>query len=428
MEPRPYLRSLSAVAVALSLMLSACQPAFVPGVALPEQAPDYGKIYPIYAELCALSQFRKRPGFEPPVIGGGFGGHAVLYLNGVCRVSDAHYPVLQMCEAPGPDSGVGISVNAHYKNASWVATEGREFFFHGNLSPGQPLTRETYESAMMIAMAKGVLDGIVFHDEVLAKMPEGETRERYMYDVSVGTDFAIKFARDRYCARVPLTKAQMERTVAFLNDANRPYREGEKEFRWSLFKDNCSHLLRNALAAAGIWEPWPIERPLPISVFSFPVPKNEFVNLARRTNDVAIDDIEAVYRTRRLRESVISGFGLPTRAGALVELDAIAQPNALYDTDIGLIFYDDVVTGRYQRRLDRILREPRYQDPAANRDHFRALYARIERERRPLAWHEKRHRGWGSAERERFAVFYTRYYEWIAAEQATLSDGATAAR
>ena len=38
---------------------------------------------PYYAELCALTEIRKKPGDGVP-LHSGIGGHAILYLNGVC--------------------------------------------------------------------------------------------------------------------------------------------------------------------------------------------------------------------------------------------------------------------------------------------------------------------------------------------------------
>ena len=55
--------------------------------------------------------------------------------------------VLALCDETGDAAdGVGLSVNAHYRNAEWVATEGRDFFFDGGLKPGQPLTRAAYRA------------------------------------------------------------------------------------------------------------------------------------------------------------------------------------------------------------------------------------------------------------------------------------------
>src|SRR5215469_15518959 len=82
----------------------------------------YERFYPYYAELCALSEIRKKPGFGVQ-FRSGMGGHSLLYLSGVCRDRQAGYPVLKLCD-PGASParyGVGISVNSHYKNANWVA-------------------------------------------------------------------------------------------------------------------------------------------------------------------------------------------------------------------------------------------------------------------------------------------------------------------
>jgi hypothetical protein len=48
--------------------------------------------------------------------------------------------------------------------------------------------------------------------------------------------------------------------IKFLNDKNREYAEGEADYNWSAWADNCSHTMRNALAAANIWSPLSVER------------------------------------------------------------------------------------------------------------------------------------------------------------------------
>src|SRR5262249_24409006 len=92
----------------------------------------YASLYPFYAEVCVLSEIKKKPGFGAELTSG-FGGHSVLYLNGVCRVTDAGYPLIQICDGDAADRGVGLSVNDHYKNTNWVATEGKSFLFYGAL-------------------------------------------------------------------------------------------------------------------------------------------------------------------------------------------------------------------------------------------------------------------------------------------------------
>ncbi len=337
----------------------------------------YAAAHPYYAEYCALSQIKKKPGFGAD-IRGEIGGHAVFYLNGACRVEGAGYPLLQVCGGVGgaaPD-GVGLSMNAHFRNAKWVATPGREFFLHGGLRADAPVTRAAYAAVQAQAKRLGIYDGVTFHEEVFDSMPAGWTREDWRYEMSVATDYAISLGRGRFCARVPVDRPAMSRMVAFLNAENAPYRAGLAEFRWSVFRDNCIHLAHNALAAAGLWDRWPTHQPLLAAVFDFPVPKNEFVNLMRRTNDAMparADGLDAA-----ARRSLLQFGALPTRPGALAEARPPGRPNEVYETDLKLIFYDEPNFGPYQGWFDQVFRDPRYTDAQANLLHFRRLYGAVE--------------------------------------------------
>ena len=351
----------------------------VPGAA--DEA-AYVAEHPTYAEFCALSQIKKIQGFGAD-IRGEIGGHAVFYLNGACLDRAAHYPVLEVCES---GEGVGLSMNAHFRNAKWVATPGRDFFFHGNLAPGAPVTRDTYRAVQREARRRGIYDGVAFNDVVFEDMPQGWSRDDWMYEVSVATDYAIALGRGRYCARVPVDRAQMRAMVDFLNAENAPYREGRRVFDWSVFNDNCIHLAHNALAVAGLWDRWPTERFLPIAVFDFPVPRNEFVNLMRRTNDAWLPDPGAAYADVAARTGLLLHDRLPTMPGGLAEARPPQQPNEVYDTELKMIFYDEPILGSYQPRFDRIFSDPRYTDAARNRAHFARLARAAQAARRPLDW------------------------------------------
>src|ERR1700712_347605 len=76
-----------------ALWLSGCAVAQFdrPGAGGDETA--YAGQHPYYAEFCALSQIKKKPGFGAD-IRGDIGGHSVFYLNGACLVPEAHYPLL----------------------------------------------------------------------------------------------------------------------------------------------------------------------------------------------------------------------------------------------------------------------------------------------------------------------------------------------
>ena len=393
--------------ILLGPMLAACAAVRfdVPGAA--DEA-GYRAAHPTYAEYCALSQIKKKQGFGAD-IRGEIGGHAVFYLNGACLVRDAHYPVLEACDAhDGGGDGVGLSMNAHFRNAKWVATPGRDFFFAGGLGPDVPVTRETYRGVAKEAQRLGVYDGVAFWPWVFEDKQAGWSDADWKYEVSIATDWAIALGRGRYCARVPVTRAQMGRMIDFLNAENAPYREGRREFDWSIFNDNCIHLAHNALAAAGLWERWPTERFLPIAVLDFPVPRNEFVNLMRRTNDAWMADPGAVYRDLAARSELLSDGRLPTGPGALAEARGPQLANEVYETRLKMIFYDEPILGSYQESFDRVFAEPRYLDAGANRLHFGALARAAVADRRPLLWwlSQAPYRGDPAG----FALIYERFY------------------
>ena len=277
----PVFRRTAAIGALLGL--AACSTAHLDTGATADAERLYASLYPYYAEICAVSELKKKPGFGAEV-SSGFGGHSVIYLNGVCRDDSVSYPTIRLCDVatPAAGQGVGLSVNAHYKNATWTATPGRDFFFHGTLRPGERLTRAAYAQTQARAEAMGILDGVEFHREVFDDKPASMSARDYKYDVSVATDYAIGFGRDRYCARVPVDRERMTRIVGYLNGLNAEYRDGGKEFEWNVFNNNCSHVGHNALAAAGVWDAWPTGRSVLLSLVDFPVPKNEFVDLMRQ--------------------------------------------------------------------------------------------------------------------------------------------------
>lgn len=403
----------AALAITAALWLAACGTTF--DAAAPRgEVPLYSMLYPYYVELCATSQIKKKPGFGPDTSGGS-GGHSVLYLNGVCRDRDAGYPTVVLCadDAAVAEHGVGLSANANFKNANWIVTEGRDFFFRGGLSQDERLTRAAYEKTQAEAKRMGILDGVEFHPEVFEDMLPGENRRDYMYEVSIATDYAITLGRDRYCARVPMTREQMRAAVAYLNSVNAIYKDGKTEFVWSVLQNNCAHLTHNALAAAGIWDEWKTERFILFAAVDFPVPKNEFVNLMLRTNDTDIADPRALYDDPSARRSLMEFNRLPSQPGALAMAEQVMQNNDIYDPKPRLIFYDDAIIGVYERRLRKIFSQPRYTDVQANLRYFSSLYRGIAEDGRVAATEQ-------SSEADGFAAFRQRFYDYIGQEAAEI--------
>jgi len=337
----------------------------------------YEDFYPYYAEFSALSELRKIPGFGVP-LQSGIGGHSLLYLNGVRLDRDAGYPVLRLCNADEPPGnyGVGISVNSHYRNANWVAVEGRDFFWRGALAAGERLTRAAYAHTQERAKAMGFLDGVEFHQEFFRDKPAGMSDQDYKYEISVATDYGARFGRDSFRARVPLDRARVGAMVDFLNAINSPYRTGERIYRWKLFNDNCVHVAYNALAAAGVWKPWPTGQSVVLAAFKFPVPKNAFVDLMLRANDLPIEDAQALYNDAAARRAMLAGGTLPTVPGALaIATPAIAHNDVYNVAKLRLIFFENPWWGPYRSHFKRIFAAPRYTELDTNLRHFAARYA-----------------------------------------------------
>jgi hypothetical protein len=377
----------------------------------------YTAVDPYYLEFCALSEIDKKPGYGAD-IRGGIGGHSTFYLNGVCRTGDG-YPEIEVCPTDPASNGVGLSVNSHFANANWVAIPGRDFFYHGDLKPGQALTRQVYDATKAHAKRLGFYDAIRFHDFVFDDMPKGYQRDAFKYEVSIGTDYAIAYARDRNCARVPVSKAQMAQIVDYLNRLNRPYRDGTAVYEWSVLTDNCIHVAHNALSAIDFWPLWPTHQFFLIAAFDFPVPKNEFVNIMRRANDMKVDDLLAVWHDKSARRAVLAGEGLPTRPGAIATFEPVVKDNAVYNTDLQLIFYDDPLFGPYEGWYRRIAADPRYTDLQTDLQHFSALYSRIAVERKSLDWWLATHPA--LRDQPDFPAFYARYYDAVKRSAAAVT-------
>ncbi|HJU29731.1 MAG TPA: hypothetical protein VJ718_11200, partial [Candidatus Binataceae bacterium] len=278
---------------------------------------------------------------------------------------------------------------------------GRDFVFRGALRRDEPLTRESYQRTQDRAKAMGVLEGVEFHEHEFRDKPHHMSRPDYMYEISVGTDYAVSFGRDIYRAKIPLDRRRVRIIIDYLNALNAPYRDGKRVYRWSVINNNCSHIAHNALAEAGIWAPWPTGEFIVTAAFNFPVPKNEFVDLMVRANDLPVDDPQALFADAWVRRALLEFDLLPTAPGALASAEPAIAENQIYDIDgLRLIFYSSHLWGKYRQRFARIFREPRYFFLPANLNHFAAVY---ERARKNL------HGARGDAEKLRFMTSYEHY-------------------
>jgi hypothetical protein len=384
-----------------------------PGHIIVEKRPDeaYERLFPYYVELCAGSQFRaKLTGF------GGVAGHAVMYLKGACKDDEAPYPQLRRCRRVAtslddPEHGAGISVNRWFKSVNWVAIPGYRLFFDGNLAPGERLTRAQFDVLELAAIDKGIYKGVAFHRYPGAQS-DTDLREFLKRD-GIGTDFAMQFARSMFCARLPVTAPMLDQIIAFLNEKNREYAEGEADYHWSVWADNCMHTLRNALAAANIWSPLSVRTIKIMQIFNLAIPADEFVNLAQMMT-APIDGYRDIMADRSRRDAFHEFHWLPTEPGAVVKTLPVHAPNDLYDTQFRLFtLQSPFLMGKTQRAID-ILSEPRFVNIADNLHYYDTQYDAI------LAGYDERRDTMASVRGTPFRRIERLYYNYIRAQRAAV--------
>ena len=230
-----------------------------------------------------------------------------------------------------PDSGTGISVNKIFDNVTWVAIPGRDEFFRGGLAPEQTLDKNFYEAAIHKATTAGWLAGVGIKDAVMRQRPAAMRPDEFIVRHSIGTDFALNFARTAYCARLPMSRDAIGKVIAYLNGVNESAQQSG--YTWNMYTNNCSHVAHNALAAAGVWDPKVARGPGAMNVardvisvakalalsqmsdFSFPA--NNFVRLYEAGNERPIDDAVAAFRNHDVRRTMNDGW-ITTGAGALI--------------------------------------------------------------------------------------------------------------
>ena len=136
------------------------------------------------------------------------------------------------------------------------------------------------------AVDAGVFRGVAFHEKKLpATFPllsEHDKQLSMAYD-SLGTDFAINFARTRFCNRLPIKREMLSEVVAYLNQRNRSYRR--KDYHWHMLENNCSHTAGNAVAiATGALRFRKIDQVLFKRLLHLAIPGNIIIDMIRHTN------------------------------------------------------------------------------------------------------------------------------------------------
>ena len=401
------------------------------GVVAPGTTPAdraYNSLFPYSVEVCAVTQFHQI-GAKP----GGWGGHATLFINGAEIEPGASYPRLRLVAAgtdlSDPDSGTGISVNKIFDNVTWVAIPGRGEFFRGGLAPEQTLNQDFYEAAIQRATTDGWFAGIRVKAAVMRKRSEAMRPEEFIVRHSIGTDFALGFARTAYSARLPVSRGAVGKVIAYLNGAN----EGAQQsgYVWNMYTNNCSHVAHNALAAAGVWDPKVARGPGAVNVvrdvlsvakalalsqmsdFSFPA--NNFVRLYEAGNERPIDDALAAFRNHDVRRTMEDGW-TSTGPGALIATYPIhdASRNEMFAPGRDPFLFSVPVLWDKADKFEMLTRHAPsiVTDLGANLAYYRERYAKTLANQRTVD--DELGLLSGDTNDADFRIFYARFYEEVA--------------
>ena len=358
------------------MLLAGCSERLViPPEKFAHHEPDarYEELVPYYVELCAVSQYR----FEALV--GGSPGHATMYLKGACRDREAPYPRLRRCaegvtDPADPEHGAGISVKRWFRTTNRIAVD-RRARSHSDLAPDEVATMERLRRAAREAVDEGVFRGVE-----LWPWPE-QTPDSDMVDFatlrSAGTDFALLYARAALCGRLPITSEMLDEVVHFLNDRNRDYVTGVADSLWSGYLDICVHTLRNALAAASVWEPVSVRRTRLLQTFHLAIPANEALNPAARGTLGPIESYPAIFGNDAMRDAMLDLGWLPTRHGVQLVSLPVHPHNEVFDTRPRILALQGPIRRYQTRRLVKLLDDPRFTDLDANLRHFEDRYRHI---------------------------------------------------
>ena len=358
-------------------------------------------------------------------------------MNGAEIEAGAGYPRLRLAAAGtglrDPDSGTGISVNKIFDNVTWVAIPERDEFFRGGLTPEQSLDEDFYEAAIQTATTAGwfagvrIKDAVIRHGEGLPAM----RLEEFIVRHSIGTDFALNFARTAYCARLPMSRDGIGRVAAYLNSANESAQTNG--YIWNMYTNNCSHVAHNALAAAGVWDPKVPRGPGAINVardvvsvaralalgqmsdFSFPA--NNFVRLYEAGNERPIDDALGAFMNHDVRRTMKDDW-ITTGPGALIATVPIhdAGRNQMFAPGRDPFLFSVPMLWDKAETFKTLTRDPPsiVTDLAANLTHYRERYAKTLANRRSVDDELGLLRAPQDA--EDFRIFHGRFYDHIADE------------
>ena len=295
-------------------------------------------------------------------------------------------------------------------NTRYVAIDGKDFMFHGNLKADEVLNEETFNRSVMVVAQSGSTKGIKLHPDAQAGKPEGMSEEEYIARVGADTDYALQFGRESTCVRIPMNDAQMRAEVDKINEMNEPFVSGRKVYNWTGLSDSCVDFTHNVLAAAGIRSAVSTGSSLLRQTFDFmslhfQVPSNDVLAQAEFVSKFTnVKSAEEIYQNDDQREAFLKFGKLPQTGGAVMErVPMHLNGNDLYLPANGAMMLDIPILKPRHHKLEKMLTDPLTADIVTSLVAYQAQLQRVKSERKPIAT---------DADPE-FAGFAAKYNQWI---------------
>ena len=370
----------------------------------------YDQLFPLYAQPCALTQIKKTGKSA-----GGSPGHAVLYIKGMCRDKNAPYPRVEPCQKgidlTDPNSGVLISVNKNFQNINWIAFEGKTLSFHGGIPPYAPINTETKNQAIQNAIESGAFRGVRLLDHWEKTRPQGMTLEESIARMGLATDYALDFGRKSYCNRIPISPAQLKDMSEYLNKLNAPFIQGKQAYHWNGVTNNCAHVVKNTLAAAGIRSAKSTEHFLLGGLLDPVVPSNLILTTAEKTILKTIPEVTEYYRNPKIYNTLVKYGNTPIPYGVIFEtLPMHTQNNTLYELRDTLFTLDLPLLHPRKSKMAQLPSMPSHSDLETNLNIYREIYSEALKSLKPLKALIQEN---PELDEKGFSVFYDHYLNWL---------------
>lgn len=297
---------------------------------------DYDKAFPYNFEYCAATQVKYQDEYFDGSVGG-VGGHATIYVQGLCKDYSKGYPTVIPCHkvkdihrAAYPHDGVGISLDSDFSNIMWIAVPGRELFYGGKIDPMVAPNEADLDELLEEARRLRVFEGAQLKADFVTK--HDQDSDPYLDAAATwatGTDIALNWGRDLRCVKTPIKKEALQNIADYLNYENEKYRAQSTEYNWSFIYNNCTHLSMNAAHAAGLSRDIETDRSLPVQLFNLAVPANVFMLYA---DDWVLKKFNKSY-LKRNKDLIEADKTLPLQMGSLLTYRQALPSNFMFKND-----------------------------------------------------------------------------------------------